>query len=167
MFNPNLYFMNRKVYQPDKNTGIWIDQHQAYLIKLSGEHSPDIEKHTSTMQSRLRTPGEEKPFTRFEETPFDHQEKEQRHQHNEQRKYYQAVVNSIRDQNYVYIFGPGKAKQELNNAIEKEGPHFPCKVVALEAADKLTENQMLEKVKHYFSSLSFEDTKRRMTEKKG
>lgn len=158
--------MNRKVYQPDKIAGIWIDQHQAYLIKLSEDLEPNIEKLVSDMQTRVRIPGEEKPFTRFAQTPFNHQEKEQKHQHQDLQRYFHKVIDSIRSLDYVYIFGPGMAKKELNNAIEKEGPLFPCKVVAIETSDKLTKNQMFEKVKHYFTSLSFEDTKRRMTERK-
>ena len=31
--------------------------------------------------------------------------------------------------------------------IEKEGRHFPCKVVGSESADKLTPNQLIQKVK--------------------
>ena len=77
-------------------------------------------------------------------------------------KFFDSISSAIRDVKYLYIFGPGSSKHELNKFIEKAGKKFAFRVMAVEAADKKTEPQMLEQVKNYFKSLSFEDSQRQL-----
>jgi hypothetical protein len=64
--------------------------------------------------------------------------------------YYDSVVACIQDAEEVLLFGPGEAKGELKKRImrNKRG----VRVVALQAADKMTDRQVSAKVRHYFEN---------------
>jgi hypothetical protein len=55
----------------------------------------------------------------------------------------------LKDAKQIYIFGPGEAKIELKKEIEKNNV-FLDKISDIETTDKLTEPQIVAKVKKYF-----------------
>lgn len=146
--------MKRNSYHPDRNIGVWLDYKHAYLVKLTENISVE------ELKSEEHLPGENN-LTRLNNIPFSQSEK-QNHERLNQQKFFKKIINRLKEEEYAYIFGPGEAKQGLVNMIEKEGRHFPCKVVGSESADKLTPNQLIQKVKDFFRSLKFEDIKRRL-----
>ncbi len=147
--------MNNSKTNIENRIGIWIDHKHAYLFKISADGS-----EMEDQKSEIHIPDEEN-LIRFDRDPFSQSEK-QHHELSEELKYFKKIIEILKNEDYVYLFGPGNAKIELNNIIDKEGKHFPCKVLAIETADKLTQNQMLQKVNKYFESLDFEDAKRRL-----
>ncbi|HEX6848217.1 MAG TPA: hypothetical protein VF144_14645 [Chitinophagaceae bacterium] len=151
----------KKKYLPEKRTGIWVDQQDAFLFRLEGEKAPIIQHIRSEVESRVRIKGEEKVSARFGNTFIDDQEKKQRRQRHERKRYFDEIIDSVRNDDYLFIFGPGKGKEELNNAFEKEH-NIKVKVIFLETTDRLTENQMLEKTLKYFDSEEFKSVKRKM-----
>jgi len=146
----------KKKFVPQKKTGIWIDQEKAFLIRLEGDKEPIIEKIKSDVESRVRIKGEEKVFARFGNAFINDQEKKQRRQRNERKRYFDEIISRVRDDDYIFLFGPGKGKEELKNAFEKEHG-MRAKVLAFETTDRLTRNQLLEKTKKYFDSDEFRD----------
>ncbi len=62
--------------------------------------------------------------------------------------YYDEVVSCIRDAESILIFGPGEAKGELKKRLEKDnlGDH----IVGIEPADRMTDPQVVAKVKEHF-----------------
>lgn len=147
-----------KKIKPEVKTGIWIDQETAYIIRLA-EDEPVIEKIKSGVESRVRIPGEGKNFARFGETYVNDEEKKQRRQHQQRKKYFKEVIAHILHDDFLYLFGPGKGKEELNNAIEEERG-FKGKVILIETTDRLSQNQMKEKVTEFFDSKEFRDKRR-------
>lgn len=148
----------KKNYVPEVKTGIWIDQENAYIIKLEGNKEPVIQKIISDVESRVRIKGEQKTSSRFGYDYIDDQEKKQRRQINERKRYFEEIIKLIRNDDYLFLFGPGKGKEELNNAIEKVHDR-KVKVLAIKAADRLTRNQMVEKATRYFHSDEFINAK--------
>jgi len=104
----------------------------------------------------VRIKGEEKVFARFGNAFINDQEKKQRRQRNERKRYFDEIISRVRDDDYIFLFGPGKGKEELKNAFEKEHG-MRAKVLAFETTDRLTRNQLLEKTKKYFDSDEFRD----------
>ena len=66
-------------------------------------------------------------------------------------EYYQQIVRRIQDAKKILIFGPGEAKGELSKEIKKSKA-LAAKLVAVEVADKMTENQIAAKVRTFFVS---------------
>lgn len=148
----------KKKYLPEKKTGIWIDQQEAILIRLEEDKLPVIQKIRSEVESRIRTKGEGKVSARFGNAFIDDQEKKQRRQQNERRRYFDEIIKIVYDDTYLFLFGPGKGKEELKNAIEKRHD-IKAKLIAIETADKLTQNQLVAKTVKYFNSKEFIEAK--------
>jgi stalled ribosome rescue protein Dom34 len=65
--------------------------------------------------------------------------------------FYQRVIEKTANAGRLIIFGPGEAKRELEKEIAGiKSPHV--RVAAVESSDKLTENQIVAKVKDFFKS---------------
>ena len=73
---------------------------------------------------------------------------EERRKHHLNR-YYDKVIDRIRDADKVLILGPGEAKRELEKRM-RESQGLTARIVKIEAADKMTERQLAAKVKKFF-----------------
>lgn len=154
----------KKMRLPQKKTGIWIDQEKAYLIRLEGDKEPVIERIKSNVESRVRIKGEVKVSARFGNAFIDDQEKKQSRQRNERKRFFDEIIGKVRDDDYIFLFGPGKGKEELKNAFEKEHG-MRARVLAFETTDRLTKNQLLKKTRKYFDSDEFRDALNNMRRK--
>lgn len=155
--------MTFRTSKPIERAGVWIDQKTAFVIKVSADHSPIIEKIETGIKARGAAEDIDKPYLRLAQSDPNRHDKIQQHQHQELQVFFQDLIKHLEKVDYVYIFGPGRAKHGLNNAIEKEGSQFRCKVAGIDAADKLTENQMRQHVIDFFTSLRYEDFVRRLS----
>ena len=63
-------------------------------------------------------------------------------------QYYAAVIAAIRDADSILILGPGEAKGELEKRLEHE--KLSGRIVGIETVDKLTEPQIVAKIRRYF-----------------
>lgn len=151
----------KKMRPPARKTGVWIDQEKAFIIRIEGEGAPWLEKMESRVESRIRIPGEEKVSARFGQTFIDDQEKKQHRQHNQREKFFKEVIKKIKEENFLYLVGPGPAKEGLNNALEND-KSVKAKVVLIEPADAMTEQQLIKKVEDFFESKLFFLLKRKL-----
>lgn len=149
----------KKKHLPGIRTSIWLDQEDAYIIRLDETKEPVIKHIRSGVESRVRTKGEEKVFAKFGHTIIDDQEKKQRRQRHERKRYFDEIIDFVRNDDYILLYGPGKGKEELNNAFEN-AHGIQAKVVGLETTDRLTENQRMEKTLDYFNSKEFIEARR-------
>lgn len=62
--------------------------------------------------------------------------------------YYAEVVGHLSKAGTIYIFGPGMAKTELKAALEKE--QLGDRILTLETADKMTDTEIIAKVRQQF-----------------
>ncbi len=144
----------KKIKPPEKKAGIWLDQETAYIIHLETETAPVVEKLVSGVESRIRIPGEGKVMARFGQSFLNDQEKKQHRQHNQRRDFFKNLIDHLRQDEFLYLFGPGKAKEGLNNAIEKE-KGLAGRVTAIETTDKLTRKGAVQQAASYFNGEAF------------
>ncbi|MFZ2959628.1 MAG: hypothetical protein WA705_22305 [Candidatus Ozemobacteraceae bacterium] len=131
-----------------KEVGVWIDHRNAVITVLTKGKGKalhveaEIEKHARISSgSRPR-----KPYGSLDVLVED------RYQRNIQghlSKYYDEVISNIGEAESVLVFGPGEAKIELKKRMEMEKPMR--RTVAVEPADRMTDNEIVEKVQQYFS----------------
>jgi len=115
------------------SAGIWIDHRKAFVVTLS-EDGED----TKLILSRV-----EKHPQR--DTADDRQ---QRALTGELNHFYDAVICAIRGYANVFLFGPGEAKHELHKrVVQMKVGDF---VMAAEAADKMTDREIIAKVRDHF-----------------
>ena len=130
----------------EKQIGLWIDHKKAVIVFLENgkeeikQIPSNLEKHARFRGgARAKTPYGAQFFTA--ETQIDRHVKEQLH------KYYQQVISAIGSTTSLLVFGSGEAKQELEKYLHEKGQ---IKNIHIETADKMTERQIIAKVRDYF-----------------
>jgi hypothetical protein len=126
--------------------GLWIDHREAVIVVLTGT-GEETKRVQSTVEKQLRRSGEPDhgSFEAQEVPADDSREKEFT---GNLARYYDEVISYLRDAESILVFGPGKAKVELKKRLEKHPSE--SHMIELEAADKMTESQIIALVRHHF-----------------
>ena len=120
-----------------KTVGLWIDHKKAVVVFVAGRDteikliSSDIEKHHR--QSGVATPADDS---------------RQRELTGHLNRFYDEVIDCIRDTDSILLLGPGEAKGELSKRLEKD--KLGRRVVGIKTSDKITEKQIVALVRGYF-----------------
>lgn len=132
----------------ENRTGIWLDKEQAIIINLAaGKHT--IKHLESNITSRERFPGESKKFGRFGNQFLSLESKKRNMVKNQSEEYLKNIIKEIKDVDKIVLFGPAEMKTHLEKAILKN-THVSNKLIAVEPADNMTENQLVAWVKDYY-----------------
>ena len=135
-----------------KQTGIWLDSKEANFIELVDGDLVNFRKIESGNQ-RGKVKGGAAGGGRRGGTAAGVSEKTLANRHrNEEREYYESILENMRDADEVVIFGPGEAKDQLLNAIKAHPSAFNSDLMAVLTADKMTENQKVAYVKTFFEA---------------
>lgn len=121
------------------NVGVWIDHKRAVIVSASAGH----------VTTRTVTSGVD-PHPRYSggqdsggETKYDERHRDQLD------RYYDGVIDQMGAVDSLLILGPGEAKGEFKARLGRlKAP--AARAVAVEAADKLTEPQIVARVKEHF-----------------
>jgi hypothetical protein len=132
-----------------RKVGLWIDHRKAVIVIIS-----DNKEQTKLIISKVdKQPGRldgKRTKTQYEQHQFEADDSRQREFTGHLNIYYDAVITCIRDAEAILIFGPGEAKGELKKRIEREKPSG--RIVGVETVDKMTDHQIMAKVRQYFLS---------------
>lgn len=133
-----------------KNTGIWLDSKNAFVVRLNEEGDTlniidsNIEffNRTSTSGPRVKWGGtqditHEKNYLEREKQQF--------------KKYFKEVANAVSNCDALAIFGPADINEKLKKELENNYSSLANKIVAVEKADSMTENQTRALVRDFFS----------------
>jgi hypothetical protein len=119
--------------------GIWIDHERAVIVSASEGRitSETLESHVAghPRYGGQQDGGGEKKY-------------EERHDQHLDR-YYDEVISHLTDAAELLIFGPGEAKRELERQLRRSKAH-PVRIIDIETTDKLTDPQIVAKVKDHF-----------------
>lgn len=122
-----------------KELGLWIDHREAVIVMVA-EKSEEIKRINSDVEKHTRSSA-----NATESSPEDRRERRLgAHLH----QYYAAVVAALREADSILIMGPGEAKGELEKQLAQE--KLSGRIVGIETVDKLTEPQIVAKVRQYF-----------------
>ncbi len=121
-----------------KKLGIWMDHSSANLMELK-----DGSVNTKTIESTFSHEDKQEAKSRSEYTM--HNKEQQQHE-----AYYKQIGTEILNYQNVLLFGPTKAKTELQNMLKSD---LAFKDINIETkdADKMTDNQQQAFVKEYFA----------------
>ena len=120
-----------------KEIGLWIDHKKAIIVVIKDEEQ-EIKKIVSNMEKHVRFTSEDGRGEDVRDRQFE----------NHLNSYYDEVIAYIRDADSIQIFGPGEAKGELEKRIKNEG--LKAHILAIETADKMTDQQIAAKVREQF-----------------
>jgi hypothetical protein len=131
-----------------KFIGLWIDHQKAIIVSFDGKAhkvtrvNSDVEKHTR-MSGGSRSKVPYGPMDIADERKADRRHEQQLN------LYYQGITNLLTDVDKIFIIGPGEAKTELAKHLEKT-KLIDISHIAIEPADKMTENQIVAKIRKHF-----------------
>jgi hypothetical protein len=119
--------------------GVWIDHRKAVIAIITGqkeeirEVDSDVEKHPRYSAPAQQDSAEDQRDRRFT---------------GHLNQYYDEVIACIRHADSILILGPGEAKVELRERLEKE--KLQERIVGVETVDKMTDRQVAARVRERF-----------------
>jgi UDP-N-acetylmuramate-alanine ligase len=115
--------------------GLWIDHSHAFLMKANNEDVLTCEQINSDVEPRHHG------GVNAEHLSITNQNKDEERRHNQMHHFCKTLMERLKDADEIVVFGPGNAKLEFKNALEKNHA-LSGKLTTVETTDKLTENQM-------------------------
>ena len=131
--------------------GLWMDHRKAVIVMISdnGERTKRI---TSSVEKQLRRSGRSRPRPTYESRGAAAGSSREREYRGQPADYYDDIVACIGAATMIFIFGPGDAKDELKKWIERNGDGQ--RVIRVETAGEMTDDQIIEKVRQQFRTRS-------------
>jgi hypothetical protein len=129
------------------NIGLWIDHRKAVIIRRSGA----LEETMETVSFGDWQPGRvngERSNEPVEPPQIPADDAKDRMFAHEVNSYYDQVIACVHESRSLLVIGPGEAKGELIRRLEKWRPSN--RSVTVETADKMTDRQIVAKVRDYF-----------------
>jgi stalled ribosome rescue protein Dom34 len=130
-----------------KEIGLWIDHREAIIVILLGD-GEETRYIKSSSRKHLRYSGSSHSKTPEGLKEVTSEDQRDRKFGNQLNKYYDEVIEVIRDAESIQLFGPGEAKGELEKRLKHE--KIKGKVLAVETVDKMTGPQIAAKVRAHF-----------------
>jgi len=127
--------------------GLWIDHRKATIVTVT-DKGEEIGLIISRVEKQSRRSGDSPLKGPYEPHQVKAEDILQRVFTVHLNIYYDAVIASIRDAESILIFGPGEAKGQLKERLEKHG--LGERITGIETADKMTDRQIAAKVRRYF-----------------
>ncbi len=125
------------------DVGVWIDHKKAVIVSIAAGHI--------TITALTSDVG---PHPHYAGSQEGGGEKKYEERHNQRlNQFYDDVIGQIGEPDALLLFGPGEAKQQLKNRLGHAGASSE-RPVAIESADKLTDPQIVAKVKEHFGVTS-------------
>ncbi|MBT8262382.1 MAG: hypothetical protein KJO05_06140 [Bacteroidia bacterium] len=129
-----------------KKAGIWIDSKKAMIIEPGAPYIKTIE---SGIESRERFEGESEQEGRFGTQFLTNEKVKKNRQQHQVKRFMQSIIDEANDLDSVVLFGPSQMKVKLAKELENL-PGNTIDVAGVEAAQKLSNNQLIAWVKDYF-----------------
>ncbi len=127
--------------------GLWIDHRKAIIVAVT-DKGEEIGLIISKVEKQLRRSGDSPLRGPYESLQVPASDSRQKALTGHLNIYYDAVIACIRDAESILIFGPGEAKGELRERLERH--NLGGRIVGIEAVDKMTDRQIAAKVRQYF-----------------
>jgi hypothetical protein len=128
--------------------GLWIDHKQAVIVTVheKGETVQKIESGAKRIEWRARGRRRSADGAQYAqgEDQLDNQFMEQL------KKYYDRVEALLKGASSILILGPGEARTEFKTRLEREKGR--PREIQVEPADKMTDRQIVAKVREHFKS---------------
>jgi hypothetical protein len=121
------------------DVGVWIDHKKAVIVSIAAGHVT-----TTTLKSDVG------PHPHYSGSPVGGGEKKYEQRHNlHLDQYYDKVIDQIGQPDALLLFGPGEAKLQLKDRLGRSRASSEH-IVAVESTDKLTDPQIVAKVKEHY-----------------
>jgi hypothetical protein len=123
------------------DVGVWIDHKKAVIVSISAG-----EMTTKTLESDVG------PHPHYAGSQEDGGEQKYEERHNLRLdQYYDEVISQLGQPDALLLFGPGEAKLQLRDRLGRSKVLSET-IVTIESTDKMTNPQIIAKVKEHYST---------------
>ena len=122
-----------------KTVGVWIDHKKAVVVSVAGK-----ETETKVIDSNLAAHHRQSGV----ETPAD--DVRQRQLTGQLRLFYDEVALCLSEAESILILGPGEAKGELKQHLEKDHD-LSRRIAGVKTSDKMTDKQIVAVIRGHFN----------------
>ena len=129
------------------SVGLWIDHRKAIVVAVT-DGGEEVALTISNVQKQLRRSGDSPLKGPYEPQLVPADDSRQKAFTGDLNLYYDAVIASIGDAECISIFGPGEAKGELRERLERRG--LGDRIESVEAADKMTSRQVAARARRHY-----------------
>ena len=127
--------------------GLWIDHRKAMVVAVT-DQGEEMGLIISRVEKQPRRSGDSPLKGPYEPHHVQAEDSRQRTFTGHLNIHYEAVIACLRDAESILIFGPGEAKGELKERLEKNS--LGGRIVGIEPVDKMTDRQIAAKVRQRF-----------------
>lgn len=128
--------------------GVWVSRGQAKIVNLTPDGQSQLLTLESKVESRRKSTGGAPS-----RVPYAHggvsAPKQSERLTNQLHDFYCNILQRIHSAEKIYVLGPGLAKKELQKEMKKR-KNFLAKLAAVESSDKMTDPQLVARVKTYY-----------------
>jgi hypothetical protein len=133
------------------NAGVWIDHRDAFIVALTAK-GEDTTRINSDVERHSERTGDSPLNGRFESRQVPADDRRQRALTEHLNAYYDRVIAVLCHFDHVILFGPGESKGELHKRMAQT--KLDRRVMAIETEDRMTDPQIIAKVRAYFGAPS-------------
>ena len=130
-----------------KPVGVWLDFREALIVYLDEGKVSSSRLDSGIDESHpVGGSGTSTPYSAQEavsETKYLHRRQQQ------EKLYYQSIIEKLNSRDAVYILGPAQAKTGLEQEMKKQ-LKLGQKIKAVQSCDRITDNQICAKVRDFF-----------------
>jgi hypothetical protein len=120
---------------------VWLDHSKASIVRFAADGEPAIETIESGIEGVHKTTGGARAKAPYLHGAVSKSSEEER-RHHQLARFYDGIIDRVKECRRILILGPGLAKQELNKRIEAlPGQTKPR--LDIQAAEKMTERQLI------------------------
>ncbi|MDD2673718.1 hypothetical protein DR871_004855 [Flavobacterium petrolei] len=141
-----------------RQTGIWIDSSKAIIVALDGE-TEKITEIDSEVENSVHHNDEGNKGT-FSGVHHGNSDKKFENRKEQELDYFiKSVLSYVKKSDELIVFGPAQTKTKLEQKLMKDHLIEPGKLKAVETADKMTLNQIVEKVRRFYNPYEYKEPK--------
>jgi len=121
------------------NAGVWIDHHKAVVVLIT-EDGEDMLQIMSDPDAPVRSSGDVRGKHSYTPNDFVAEDKRERKAAIHLNKYYDKIIDRLRDADAILVLGPGEAKREFIKRIESQ--KLRGRIAHVGTVDKMTDGQI-------------------------
>jgi len=128
--------------------GIWIDSHKAYIVFISNGTDNLVRVYSEVEDYHVHGGSAAPTAYGTHDTVSERKYLERKKQ--QLGRYYNTLIQKVKDCDAIYICGPAEAKKGLQKEIIRDSS-LKDKLNQVESCDRMTENQIVAQVRAYYN----------------
>ena len=148
-----LDFINSVIMEESRKVAVFLDEAKAQFIFIKDGFARIGDTIKNDFEAHPRHRGEGSNQARFGTDPYHGSNNEFRKHRQEKAArmtFFKELTEILKGFDEILLFGPGETKKELRNQLHEQQV-FKGKIIDVQTSDYLSDKQLLELVREYFS----------------